>query len=160
MTKELKEYCKEHGYDNLKFWPASCRKDYAVSLHMMGNDQREEFDANVVFLYGEHRKNEAKLLEKILEENQEPVVLNVPLTDSSNLQDLYKSLGFILMPARWTDKKQKEYRVYVIGQQKFGSWVNLMEKIVAASDIIIIKRPFFIVFCSYIRLILSRMFNK
>ena len=46
MANELKDYCKEHGYDNPKFWPASCTKDYAVSIRMRDNDRWgwEEFE--------------------------------------------------------------------------------------------------------------------
>ena len=106
MTKELKKYCREQGYGIPKFWPASYTKDYAVSLHMTGDDQWEEFDANVVFLLGEHGKNETQLLRHLLEKLQEPVALIV-LAESVNNQNIYKSLGFTLMPARWTDTNER-----------------------------------------------------
>ena len=149
--KDLKMYCKEHGYDNLKFWPANYTKDYAVSLHMTGDDQWEEFEANVVFSLGKHSKNEAKLIEQIIEELQEPIVLNVPLAESSGKRNLLKILGFNLMPARWTDKKGREYEVFIKGSMKMGGWANMMTRVEdIGSDIVTTKRPTLIIFFSFI----------
>lgn len=156
MANELKAYCKEQGYDKPKFWPASCTKDYAVSIRMRGNDLWEEFEANVVFIIGEHRNNEAKILGQILNELQEPVVLTVPLAISANKQALYRSLGFLLVPARWTNNKNlEEHEVYIKGQMGMGGFVNLMEHI--GSEIVTTKRPFHFIFLSFLSFKLSQI---
>lgn len=161
MTKDLKVYCKEHGYGIPKFWPASDTNDYAVSLHIVGSDRFEEFDANVVFLLGEHGKNETQLLRHILEKLQEPVALTVLLAESVNNQNIYKSLGFTLMPARWTDTNEREYEVYIKGSMKMGGWANMMTRIEGTeSDIISIKRPALIIFFSFLSFKLSQVLRK
>lgn len=158
--KDLKVYCNEHGYESPRFWPANFTKDYAVSLHMTDNGW-EEFDANVVFLLGEHGKNEAKLLGQILDELKEPVVLTIPLALSANQQKLYKSLGFTLMPVRLTDTNEREYEVYIKGSMKMGGWANMMTRIEGTeSDIISIKRPALIIFFSFLSFKLSQVLRK
>jgi len=160
MTKELKMYCREQGYGIPKFWPASYTKDYAVSLHMTGDDQWEEFDANVVFLLGEHGKNETQLLRHLLEKLQEPVALIV-LAESVNNQNIYKSLGFTLIPARLTNKNQEEYEVYAKGLIKMGGFVNLLEKVesIGSYDVTIKRSPFVITF-SFISFIILNLLRK
>ena len=161
MANELKMYCSEHGYESPRFWPANFTKEYAVSLLMVGNDRLEEFDANVVFLLGEHGKNEAKLLGQILDELKEPVVLTIPLALSANQQKLYKSLGFTLMPVRLTDTNEREYEVYIKGSMKMGGWANMMTRIEGTeSDIISIKRPALIIFFSFLSFKLSQVLRK
>ena len=156
MANELKAYCKEQGYDKPKFWPASCTKDYAVSIRMRGNDLWEKFEANVVFIIGEHRNNEAKILGQILNELQEPVVLTVPLAISANKQALYRSLGFLLVPARWTNNLE-EFEIYIKGQMSMGGFVNLMEQVERIGcKIVTIKRPLKQVFLSFLYFKLSR----
>ena len=163
MANELKVYCKEHGYDNPKFWPASCTKDYAVSIRMRDNDRWEEYRADVVFLSGEHCNNEAILLGQILKKLQDPVILIVPLALSVNSQSLYKSLGFLLVPARWTNNQnQEEHEVYIKGQMSMGGFVNLMERGVEsiANNLLTIRRPFPIIFFSFISFKLSQVLSK
>ena len=158
MANELKDYCKEHGYDNPKFWPASCTKDYAVSIRMRDNDRWgwEEFDANVIFILGEHSKNEAKLIGLILKELRDPVVLIVPLAISANKQSLYNSHGFLLVPARWTNNLE-EFEIYIKGQMSMGGFVNLMEQVERiGSKIVTIKRPLKQVFLSFLYFKVSR----
>jgi hypothetical protein len=162
MANELKAYCKEHGYDNPKFWPASCTKDYAVSIRMRDNDRWEEYRADVVFLSGEHCNNEAILLGQILEKLQDPVILIVPLALSVNPQSLYKSLGFLLVPARWTNNQnQEEHEVYIKGQMSMGGFVNLMERGVEsiANNLLTIRRPIPIIFFSFISFKLSQVLH-
>lgn len=159
--KALKLYCKKHGYDNPRFWPASYTKDYAVSFHMRGNKRWEEFDTNVVFIMGENRNNEAKLLGHILEELQEPVVLTVTLTMSANKQSLYSSLGFSLMPTKWTDENEREFEVFVKGSMKMGGFVNLMERVENISGhVVAIRRPFSVIFLSFLAFKLSLILHK
>lgn len=161
MTNELKAYCKEHGYDNPKFWPASCTKEYAVSIRMRDNDRWEEYRADVVFLYGEHEKNEAKLLEQIIKDLQEPIVLTVPLAESAKHQKLYKNLGITLMPGRWTDENEREYEVFVKGSMKMGGFVNLMERLENISGhVVAIRRPFPVIFLSFLAFKLSLILHK
>jgi hypothetical protein len=120
----------------------------------------EKFEADVLFIIGEHRNNEAKLLGKILEELQEPVVLTVPLADSTNLQRLYKSLGFTLIPGRWTDQNEREYEVYVKGQMNMGGYVNLMERVEnIGSCVVAVRRPVPVVFFSFFAFLLSKVFG-
>ena len=161
VANELKMYCSEHGYESPRFWPANFTKEYAVSLLMVGNDRLEEFDANVVFLLGEHGKNEAKLLGQILDELKEPVVLTIPLALSANQQKLYKSLGFTLMPVRLTDTNEREHEVYIKGSMKMGGWANMMTRVEGIdSDIISIKRPASIIFFSFLSFKLSQVLRK
>ena len=161
VANELKMYCSEHGYESPRFWPANFTKEYAVSLLMVGNDRLEEFDANVVFLLGEHGKNEAKLLGQILDELKESVVLTIPLALSANQQKLYKSLGFILMPVRLTDTNEREHEVYIKGSMKMGGWANMMTRVEGIdSDIISIKRPASIIFFSFLSFKLSQVLRK
>ena len=156
MANELKVYCKEHGYDNPKFWPASCTKDYAVSIRMRDNDRWEEYRTDVVFLYGEHEKNEAQLLEQIIKDLQEPIVLIVPLAESASQQNLYKRLGLVLIPARWTNNLE-EFEIYIKGQMNMGGFVNLMEQVERiGSKIVTIKRPLKQVFLSFLYFKVSR----
>ena len=158
MTNELKMYCSEHGYESPRFWPASYTKDFAVSLHMMGSDRWEEFDANVVFILGENGKNNAKLLDHILEELQEPVVLTVPLAVPANQQNFFKRLGLVLVPARWTNKNQEEYNVYVKGQMGMGGFVNLMEHVEnIGGHVVAIRRPLPAIFLSFLTFKLSKV---
>ena len=151
MRRELAKRGWGHVYENPKFWPASYTKDFAVSLHMMGSDRWEEFDANVVFVLGEYGKKQTKLLGKILDELKEPVVLTIPLAVPANQQNFFKRLGLVLVPARWTNKNQEEYNVYVKGQMGMGGFVNLMEQVERiGSEIVTIKRPLKQVFLSFL----------
>jgi hypothetical protein len=159
--RELAKHGWGHVYENPKFWPASCTKDFAVSLHMMGNDRWEEFDANVVFVLGEYGKKQTKLLGKILDELKEPVVLTIPLAVPANQQKLYKSLGFTLMPVRLTDTNEREHEVYIKGSMKMGGWANMMTRVEGIdSDIISIKRPASIIFFSFLSFKLSQVLRK
>lgn len=158
--KDLKVYCNEHGYESPRFWPANFTKDYAVSLHMTDNGW-EEFDANVVFLLGEHGKNEAKLLDQILDELKEPVVLTIPLAVSAYQQKLYKSFGLVLVPARWTNKNQEEYEVYIKGQMNMGGFANLMDNVEnIGGHVVGIRRPLPAIFLSFLAFILSSTLRK
>ena len=158
IVRELSKHGWEHGYDNLRFWPAGYSKDYAVSMHMTGNDRWEEFDANVVFILGENGKNNAKLLDHILEELQEPVVLTVPLAVPTSQQILFKSLGLVLVPARLTNKNQEEYNVYIKGQMGMGGFVNLMEHMEnIGGHVVAIRRPLPAIFLSFLTFKLSTM---
>ncbi len=140
-VNELKALCQEHGYDSLQFWPMSWIKDYAVSLRMKDADTWEEFDVNVVFTRGEHRKDDSKFLERVVGEFQEPVLLVVPFTDGIDLKPLYQVHGLELIPVRWTDKNEKEYQIYLKGSINMGSYVNLMEHVEEiGNDIVAFKR--------------------
>ena len=161
MTNELKAYCKEHDYGIPKYWPANYTNDYAVSLLMVGNDQLEEFDANIVFLLGEHGKNEAKLLDQILDELKEPVVLTIPLAVSAYQQKLYKSFGLVLVPVRWTCKNQEEYEVYIKGQMNMGGFANLMDNVEnIGGHVVGIRRPLPAIFLSFLAFKLSSTLRK
>ena len=158
--KDLKMYCNEHGYESPRFWPANFTKDYAVLLHMTDNGW-EEFDANVVFLYGEQSKNEAKLIGQILKELQEPIVLTVPLAVPCNQQNYYKRFGFVLVPARWTNKNQEEYEVYIKGQMNMGGFANLMEHVEnIGGHVVGIRRPLPAIFLSFLAFKLSSTLRK
>jgi hypothetical protein len=158
MANELKDYCKEHGYDNPKFWPASCTKDYAVSICVRSNDLWEEFEASVVCIIGEYRNNEAKYLGQILKELQEPIVLTVPIAVSANKQTLYRSHGFSLMPTKWTDENEREFEVLVKGSMKMGGFVNLMERVESISGhVVAIRRPLPDIFLSFLTFKLSKV---
>jgi hypothetical protein len=123
---------------------------------MRDNDRWEEYRADVVFLSGEHCNNEAILLGQILKKLQDPVILIVPLALSVNSQSLYKSLGFLLVPARWTNNLE-EFEIYIKGQMSMGGFVNLMEQVERiGSKIVTIKRPLKQVFLSSLYFKVSR----
>ena len=158
MRRELAKRGWGHVYENPKFWPASCTKDFAVSLHMMGSDRWEEFDANVVFVLGEYGKKQTKLLGKILDELKEPVVLTIPFAVPANQQNFFKRLGLVLVPARWTNKNQEEYNVYVKGQMGMGGFVNLMEHVEnIGGHVVAIRRPLPAIFLSFLTFKLSKV---
>ena len=136
MWKNLKAYCKEQGFDKPKSWRYGfCFwRRYAVSLHLVGHDRWEEFDANVVLLTDSshkkyRQKKEARLIGKIIAELNEPVLLTLPVTMSMSRRNLLKSLGLILMPVRWSGNGQDEYGVYLKGQMEMGPFANLMERV-------------------------------
>jgi hypothetical protein len=107
---------------------------------------------------GENRNNEAKLLGHILEELQEPVVLTVTLTMSANKQSLYSSLGFSLMPTKWTDENEREFEGLVKGSMKMGGFVNLMERVESISGhVVAIRRPLPDIFLSFLTFKLSKV---
>ena len=134
--KDLKVYCNEHGYESPRFWRYGLCfwRRYAVSLHIIGNDRWEKFDANVVLLFDRshkkyRQKKEARLIRKITAELNEPVLLTLPVTMSMSRRNLFKSLGLTLMPVRWSGKGQDEYGVYLKGQMEMGPFANLMERV-------------------------------
>ncbi len=158
---ELKNYCKNLGYGNLRFWPSNCLRDYAVSIRMKGDDMQEEFDANVVLVKNVHRDNETKLLGRILEKLQEPVVVTMPLAENSSLQELLNRLCLKLVPGRWTDKNDKEYEIYVKGKMNMGGYVNLIEHLKEiGSDFFTIKRPALIIMLSFLSFGILRILRK
>ena len=136
MWKNLKAYCKEQGFDKPKSWRYGfCFwRRYAVSLHLVGHDRWEELDANVVLLLDRgnkrYRQNkEARIIRKITEELNEPILLTLPVTMSMSRRNLLKSLGLTLMPVRWSGNGQDEYGVYLKGQMEMGPFANLMERL-------------------------------
>ena len=113
----------------LCFW-----RRYAVSIHLLGHDKWEEFDANVVLLLDRshkkyRQKKEARLIRKITAELNEPVLLTLPVTMSVSRRNLLKGLGLTLMPVRWSGNGQDEYGVYLKGQMEMGPFANLMERV-------------------------------
>jgi hypothetical protein len=126
---------------------------------MRDNDRWEEYRADVVFLSGEHCNNEAILLGQILKKLQDPVILIVPLALSVNSQSLYKSLGFLLVPARWTNNKNlEEHEVYIKGQMGMGGFVNLMEHVEnIGGHVVAIRRPLPAIFLSFLTFKLSKV---
>jgi hypothetical protein len=160
IVRELSKHGWEHGYDNLRFWPAGYSKDYAVSMHMTGNDRWEEFDANVVFVLGEYGKKQTKLLGKILDELKEPVVLTIPLAVPANQQNFFKRLGLVLFPARWTNNLE-EFDIYIKGQMNMGGFVNLMERVAHLSSYAVnVRRPLPIIFLSFLAFRSSTILRK
>ncbi len=158
---ELKKYCKDLGYDNLRFWPSNCLRDYAVSIRMKGDETGEEFDANVVLIMNVHKDNETKLLGRILEKLQEPVVVTMPLDENGIQHKSLNRLGLKLVPGRWTDKNYKEYEIYVKGKMNMGGYVNLIEQLKEiGNDFFTIKRPVLIIMLSFISFGILRILRK
>ncbi len=159
--KELKNYCKDLGYDNLRFWPSNCLRDYAVSIRMKGNDMREEFDANVVLIMNVRKDNETKLLDRILEKLQEPVVVTMPLAENGSQQKSLNRLGLRLIPGRWTDNNDKEYEIYVKGKMNMGGYVNLIEHIKEIGcNIDTIKRNSLLIMFSFVSFLFLSLLKK
>lgn len=145
MWKNMKAYCKGHDLDKPKSWRYSfcfwCR--YAVSLHFVGHDRWEDFDVKVVFLKDRRHKKfrkrrETKLIGRISDNIQEPIVLTLPAVMSTERSNMLKDFGFMLMPVRWSanDDNEDEYEVYMKGQMEMGGFANMMEQIKKIGEIL------------------------
>lgn len=136
MWKGLKTYCKKEELDKPMSWRIGLWHRYAVSLHLIGKDKWGEYDVNVVFLMDRRNKKykqrkECKLLDKILNKLDAPIVLTLPESMTKLRKDILKRHGLLLMPVRWSvdDTGVDEYEVYMMGQMEMGGYANLMEQL-------------------------------
>ena len=137
LQDRLKKFCNEQSMDIPQFWiikPDDYYMGYAVSMHLIGRDRWEEFDAKVIYVLRdfsdrENREAEERLLKHLFEEIGEPVVLTVKEVDSTNQQRFLKGIGMMKMPVTWADTNQNVYDVYTKGNLEMGGFVNLMERI-------------------------------
>lgn len=137
LHDRLTAFCEEQGLEVPRFRifpPNGVYMCYAVSLHLMGKERWEVFDANVVYLLkdlNEIGNNEALVnrLRCMFEDFGEPVVLTVRADESNRQQRFFKGLGMIKMPVTWSDERQKDYEVYTKGHIEMGGFVNLMERV-------------------------------
>lgn len=137
LQDRLKAFCREQGLEMPRFWvfpPNGVCINYAVSLHLMGKERWEEFDANVVYLLkdlNEIGNNEAlaNRLRCMFEDCGGAIVLTVKADESSNQLQFFKGLGMTRMPVTWSDENQRDYEVYTKGHIEMGGFVNLMERV-------------------------------
>ena len=137
LQDRLKAFSREQGLEMPRFWvfpPNGVCINYAVSLHLMGKERWEEFDANVVYLLkdlNEIGNNEAlaNRLRCMFEDCGGAIVLTVKADESSNQLQFFKGLGMTRMPVTWSDENQRDYEVYTKGHIEMGGFVNLMERV-------------------------------
>ena len=137
LYDRLTLFCKEQELEMPRLWifpPNGVYMCYAVSLHLIGKDRWEVFDANVVYLLrdlNEIGNNEAlaNRLHCMFEDLGEPVVLTVRADESNSQQRFFKGLGMTRMPVTWSDDHQQDYEVYTKGHIEMGGFVNLMERV-------------------------------
>ena len=136
LQDRLKALCREKEWDVPESWlirTDDCSMKYAVSLHLTSKDNREDFDAQVVFLLNdfsewENREAEERLLRYMFEKWGEPVVLTEKVTKISGKQlRFYESLGMLRMPVRWEDNKRNEYEVYIKGEMFMDAFASVMD---------------------------------
>lgn len=138
LQDRLKAFCREQGMEAPQFWivkPDGYYMSYAVSIHLSGKDNWEEFDIRIIFLLRdfserENREAEERLLLHMLEELGEPIILTSKVAElPNNQQRFFKGIGLTEMPVTWSDGNQNEYKVYVKGQLEMDGFVNLMERV-------------------------------
>ena len=137
LQDRLKAFCREQGLEMPRFRifpPNGVCINYAVSLHLMGKERWEEFDANVVYLLKDlneigNSEALANRLRCMFEDLGMPVVLTVKADESNSQQRFFKSLGMMRMPVTWSDENHRDYEVYTKGNIEMGGFVNLMERV-------------------------------
>lgn len=107
---------------------------YAIPLHLVKNDQMDQFDAEVVFLLvdfpnKENREAEKCRLRVIAEEFGRPCLLTMKAAFSPHQDNFYRNLGFMKMPVTWSDEAGNVYEVFLKDQLEMGSFVSLMEHV-------------------------------
>lgn len=107
---------------------------YAVLLHLVKNNQMDQFDAEVIFLLidfpeKENREAEACRLKVMSEEFGRPCLLTTKAAFSSRQDNFYRIFGFSKMPVTWSDEAGNMYEVFLKGQLEMGSFVSLMEHV-------------------------------
>lgn len=107
---------------------------YAVLLHLVKNNQMDQFDAEVIFLLTdfpekENREAEACRLKVMSEEFKRPCLLTMKAAFSPHQDNFYRNLGFMKMPVTWSDEVGIVYEVFLKDQLEMGSFVSLMEHV-------------------------------
>lgn len=107
---------------------------YAVLLHLVKNNQMDQFDAEVIFLLTdfpekENREAEACRLKVMSEEFGRPCLLTMKAAFSPHQDNFYRNLGFMKMPVTWSDEAGNVYEVFLKDQLEMGSFVSLMEHV-------------------------------
>ena len=137
MLDVLRAFCEEQSVEmpavrlieeDDVLWP------YAVPLHLVKNDQMDQFDAEVIFLLRdfperENRQAEACRLSVMAEEFRRPCLLTTRAAYSPQQDNFYKSFGFMKMPVTWMDEAGREYEVFLKGQLGMSGFVSLMEHV-------------------------------
>ncbi len=137
MLDRLKAFCREQGIE-LPIVRLIEVDDvlipYAIPLHLVKNDQMDQFDAEVVFLLVdfpiiENREAEQCRLKVIAKEFGRPCLLTSKAAFSPQQDIFYRNLGFMKMPVTWSDEAGNVYEVFLNGQLEMGSFVSLMEHV-------------------------------
>ena len=137
MLDRLEAFCREQGIEKpiMRLIEVNgVLRPYAVSLHLVKNDQMNQFDAEVVFLLTDFPNNgnwetEECRLKMIAKEFGKPCMLTTRAAFSSQQDILYSNLGFLKMPVTWSDEAGNVYEVFLNGLLEMGSFVSLMEHV-------------------------------
>ena len=137
MADALRAFCEEQGVEMplvRLIEVDDVLRPYAVPLHLVKNDQMDQFDAEVIFLLTdfperEHREAEACRLSVMAEEFGRPCLLTTRAAYLPRQDSFYERFGFMKMPVTWSDEADNEYEVFLKGQLEMGSFVSLMERV-------------------------------
>ncbi len=137
MLDVLRAFCREQGMEMplvRLIEVDDVLRPYAVSLHLMKNDQMDQFDAEVIFLLTDFpervdREAEACRLIVMAKEFERPCLLTTRTAFSPRQDNFYERFGYMKMPVTWSDEADNEYEVFLKGQLEMGSFVSLMERV-------------------------------
>lgn len=137
MLDRLEAFCREQGIEQpmMRVIEADgVLRPYFIPLHLVKNDQMNQFDAEVVFLlldfpHRENREAEECGLKVVAKEFERPCLLTTRAAFSPRQDQFYRKLSFMKMPVTWSDKAGREYEVFMKGQLEMDSFVSLMEHV-------------------------------
>ena len=135
MLDRLEKFCRTQGIEvpmTRLIEMDGVLRPYFIPLHLVKNDQMNQFDVEVIFLLvdypdRENREAEACRLRVMAEEFERPCLLTTRVSFSPRQDQFYRKFGFMKMPVTWSDDADREYEVFVKGQLEMGSFVGLME---------------------------------
>ena len=133
----LEVFCREHGIEHPMMRLIEVDgvlRPYYIPLHLVKNDQMNQFDAEVVFLLvdypdRENREAEECRLKVVAKEFEGPCLLTTRAAFSPRQDSFYRKFGFMKMPVTWSDEAGREYEVFMKGQMEMNSFVSLMERV-------------------------------
>ena len=137
MLDRLEAFCREQGIElpmTRLIEVDGVLRPYFIPLHLVKNDQMNQFDAEVVFLLvdfpnRENREAEACRLKVVAKEFERPCLLTTRAAFSPRQDQFYGSLGFMKMPVTWSDEADNVYEVFAKGELNMDSFVSLMEHV-------------------------------
>jgi hypothetical protein len=137
MLDRLEALCREQGIEvpiMRLIEVDGILRPYFIPLHLVKNDQMNQFDVEVIFLLvdfpnRENREAEACRLKVVADEFERPCLLTTRAAFSPRQDCFYKNLGFMKMPVMWSDEAQRDYEVYVWGDMLMDTFANVMERV-------------------------------
>ena len=137
MQDRLEAFCREQGIElpmTRLIEVDGVLRPYFIPLHLVKNDQMNQFDAEVVFLLvdfpdWENREAEACRLNVVAKEFERPCLLTTRAAFSPRQDEFYKRCGFMKIPVTWSDNADNVYEVFAKGELNMDSFVSLMEHV-------------------------------